>query len=181
MSKDLLLQALRSELYCEKYDTIKWDDYRQVCAGIDDYSPLNPIMKIAQDFLSYYEKVLPYIPPLKWLRSKALEFVIAYIHEEDRQTNYVDIGPVNKSLNMLAVWIDGGGDNKNVSFLRHLPRVDDYLWVAEDGMKMQVHNMQIIITYLRISPCFLLHDYRLTAETNMTTTKCFPTLLNLPC
>lgn len=165
MSKDLLLQALRSELYCEKYETIKWDDYRQVCAGIDDYSPLNPIMKIAQDFLSYYEKVLPYIPPLKWLRSKALEFVIAYIHEEDRQTNYVDIGPVNKSLNMLAVWIDGGGDIKNVSFLRHLPRVDDYLWVAEDGMKMQVLNMQIIIACVRISSCFPLHDYRLQKPT----------------
>jgi squalene/oxidosqualene cyclase-like protein len=140
VSKDPLLQSLRSELYNESYDTIKWDAYRQVCAEIDDYSPLNPIMKIAQDFLSYYEYFLPYMPPLKWLRNKALEFVIAYIHEEDRQTNYIDIGPVNKSLNMLAVWIDGGCDNKNINFLKHLPRIDDYLWVAEDGMKMQGYN-----------------------------------------
>ena len=140
VSKDPLLLSLRSELYNESYDTIKWDDYRQICADIDDYSPLNPIMKIAQDFLSYYEYFLPYIPPLKWLRNKALEFVIAYIHEEDIQTNYIDIGPVNKSLNMLAVWIDGGCDNKNVNFLKHLPRVDDYLWVAEDGMKMSGYN-----------------------------------------
>ena len=27
-----------------------------------------------------------------------------YIHAEDAQTNYIDIGPVNKALNMLAVW-----------------------------------------------------------------------------
>ena len=140
MSKDPLLQALRSELYTQKYDTICWDNYRQVCAEIDDYSPLNPIMKIAQDFLSYYEKALPYIPPLVWLRKKALEFVISYITEEDIQTNYVDIGPVNKPLNMLSVWIDSGCNNKDERFLRHLPRIDDYLWVAEDGMKMQGYN-----------------------------------------
>jgi hypothetical protein len=95
-------------------------------------------MKIAQDFLAIYEKVLPYIPPLVWLRKISLDFVIAYIHEEDIQTNYIDIGPVNKALNLLAVWVASGGDNDNVQFQRHLPRVDDYLWVAEDGMKMQV-------------------------------------------
>lgn len=138
VSKDPLLQALRKELYIENYDTIDWDGHRQVCAEIDNYSPLNPVMKIAQDMLAIYEHYLPSIPPLKYIRNKALDFVISYIHAEDTQTNYVDIGPVNKSLNMLAVWIDGKCDNKNQDFLNHLPRIDDYLWVAEDGMKMQV-------------------------------------------
>jgi cycloartenol synthase len=143
VSKDPLLQALRAELYTQKYDSICWDNYRQVCAEIDDYSPLNPIMKIAQDFLSYYEKALPYIPPLVWLRKKALEFVISYITEEDIQTNYVDIGPVNKPLNMLSVWIDSGCNNKDERFLKHLPRIDDYLWVAEDGMKIQASQYRL--------------------------------------
>ena len=141
-SKDPLLLSLRKELYVQDYDTINWDHHRQVCAVIDDYSPLNPIMKIAQDFLAIYEKILPYVPPLIWLRNWALKYVIAYIHEEDIQTNYVDIGPVNKIMNMLAVWIASGGDNSNIDFQKHLPRVDDYLWVAEDGMKMQVYSPQ---------------------------------------
>ncbi|KAK9795896.1 hypothetical protein WJX73_001565 [Symbiochloris irregularis] len=38
---------------------------------------------------------------------------------------------------MLAVWLeDPSGD----AFKRHLPRLADYLWVAEDGMKMQGYN-----------------------------------------
>jgi hypothetical protein len=140
VEKDETLKSLRKELYTQEYSTIDWDGHRQVCADIDEYSPLNPVMKIAQDFLAVYERVLPYIPPLKWLRNIALGFVIDYIHEEDEQTNYVDIGPVNKALNMLSVWIDAGQNNADARFLKHLPRVDDYLWVAEDGMKMQGYN-----------------------------------------
>ena len=69
-----------------------------------------------------------------------MKFVISYIHAEDKQTNYVDIGPVNKALNMLSVWIDGDMDSSSEAFQRHLPRIDDYLWLAEDGMKMQGYN-----------------------------------------
>ena len=38
-------------------------------------------------------------------------------------------------LNMLACWIE---DPKSEAFKLHIPRVYDYLWLAEDGMKMQV-------------------------------------------
>jgi squalene cyclase len=134
---DAVLKGLREELYIEKYETIDWDKHRQTCAEIDEYSPLNPVMKIAQDLLSYYEYFLPYLLPFKYLREKSLEFVMSYIHAEDKQTNYIDIGPVNKVLNMLAVWIESGGDSKNDKFLKHVARINDYLWVAEDGVKMQ--------------------------------------------
>jgi len=36
---------------------------------------------------------------------------------------------------MLACWIE---DPNSVAFKRHIARVYDYLWIAEDGMKMQV-------------------------------------------
>lgn len=137
---DETLISLRKELYIQPYDSIDWGAHRQVCADIDEYSPLHPVMKLAQDLMSVYEWLLPYIPPLRWFRKISLDFVIKYIHEEDEQTNYIDIGPVNKALNMLSVWIDSGRDNANERFLKHLPRVDDYLWVAEDGMKMQGYN-----------------------------------------
>jgi len=38
-------------------------------------------------------------------------------------------------LNMLACWIE---DPNSEAFKHHIPRVYDYLWLAEDGMKMQV-------------------------------------------
>lgn len=38
---------------------------------------------------------------------------------------------------MLACWIeDPNGDY----FKKHLARIPDYMWVAEDGLKMQVTN-----------------------------------------
>ena len=36
---------------------------------------------------------------------------------------------------MLACWIE---DPNSEAFKLHIPRVYDYLWLAEDGMKMQV-------------------------------------------
>lgn len=140
LSNDPLINDLRKELYVENYDTICWDDFRQSCADIDNYSPLNPVMRFLQDCLSYYEYFLPYVPFLVNMRKQSLEYVMDYIHAEDSQTNFVDIGPVNKALNMLCVYVESGCDSSNENFLRHLARIDDYLWVAEDGMKMQGYN-----------------------------------------
>lgn len=38
---------------------------------------------------------------------------------------------------MLACWLE---DPESIEFKKHLCRVPDYLWVAEDGMKMQGYN-----------------------------------------
>lgn len=38
-------------------------------------------------------------------------------------------------LNMLCCWAE---DPNSEAFKLHLPRIYDYLWLAEDGMKMQV-------------------------------------------
>lgn len=47
-------------------------------------------------------------------------------------------------LCMLACWVE---DPEGDSFKRHLARVADYLWVAEDGMTLQVsiHNNPTLI------------------------------------
>jgi lanosterol synthase len=49
VSSDPLLLALRKELYVQSYEGISWDNYRQTCAEIDEYSPLNPIMKVCEE------------------------------------------------------------------------------------------------------------------------------------
>jgi cycloartenol synthase len=38
-------------------------------------------------------------------------------------------------LNMLCCWVE---DPNSEAYKCHLARINDYLWVAEDGMKMQV-------------------------------------------
>merc|ERR1712137_916965 len=73
-----------------------------------------------------------------WLRDKACKEVMEQIHAEDRNTNYIDIGPVNKTLNMLCVYYDLGPDSEQ--FRAHQERLADYLWMGVDGMKMQGYN-----------------------------------------
>lgn len=40
---------------------------------------------------------------------------------------------------MLACWVE---DPNSKAFMKHLARVHDYLWVAEDGMRMQSFGSQ---------------------------------------
>jgi squalene cyclase len=89
----------------------------------------------------YYERLIKAVPFLASLRAKALAYAMDYIHAEDQQTNYVCIGPVSKAFNMLCVLVEDGGEAKDCdAFQRHATRLADYLWVAEDGMKMAGYN-----------------------------------------
>jgi squalene/oxidosqualene cyclase-like protein len=59
---------------------------------------------------------------------------------EDLQTNFIDIGPVNKVLNMISAYHVAGGDVNHGTVVNHFARVPDYMWVAEDGMKVKGYN-----------------------------------------
>jgi hypothetical protein len=61
-------------------------------------------------------------------------FSIIYVHRVQRSIANVSV----QVLNMLACWIE---DPNSEAFKLHIPRIHDYLWVAEDGMKMQVITM----------------------------------------
>ncbi|PHT51608.1 hypothetical protein CQW23_06070 [Capsicum baccatum] len=74
------------------------------------------------------------------LRNKSLEVTMKHIHYEDENSRYITIGCVNKVLCMLACWVE---DPNGGYFREHLGRVPDYLWVAEDGMKMQSFGNQV--------------------------------------
>lgn len=52
---------------------------------------------------------------------------------------------------MLCCWVE---DPHSEAFKLHLPRVFDYLWIAEDGMKMQVKTKKHypLLDYLYESP-----------------------------
>lgn len=71
------------------------------------------------------------------LRKAALAYTIKHITYEDENTRFIDIGPVNKAVNMLCQWFH---NPDGAEFKKHCARVADYLWVAEDGMKMQGYN-----------------------------------------
>ncbi|KAK4476340.1 hypothetical protein RD792_015489 [Penstemon davidsonii] len=77
--------------------------------------------------------------PFNKLREKALQVTMKHIHYEDENSRYITIGCVEKVLCMLACWVeDPNGDY----FKKHLARIPDYMWLAEDGMKMQSFGSQ---------------------------------------
>lgn len=135
---DPLIRSLREELYTQDYYTISWNSTRGLLAPMDEYSPVPLAMRLLLDLLAIYER--PGFEPLRRLfRVGGLRYCAEYMEAEDVQTNYVDIGPVNKVMNMLSSW-HAGGCQITANVQRHFLRVPDYLWVAEDGMKMQGYN-----------------------------------------
>ncbi|KAJ7962649.1 Terpene cyclase/mutase family member [Quillaja saponaria] len=132
-----VVRSLRKELYSVQYHEIDWNKARNTCAKEDLYYP-HPLV---QDFLwaslHYVYEPIFMCWPAKRLREKALLHVMQHIHYEDENTRYICIGPVNKVLNMLCCWVE---DPNSEAYRLHLPRIFDYLWIAEDGMKMQGYN-----------------------------------------
>lgn len=129
---DLIL-SLRKEIYNEDFSTINWAKQRnQVCAK-DCYTIQSPVLKWMNLFTNGYEKIRP-----QWLRTKANDYLLKYINAEDAQTEYLDIGPVSKAINSICIWHADG--KESTQFKKHVARWYDYLWVAEDGMKMSGYN-----------------------------------------
>lgn len=94
---DPVIAQLRRELYVEEYDKIPWIKTRHWIAPMDNYSPIPWTMAMLQNILAYcYENWKPVQPLKEWVRAYGVKFCREYMHAEDLQTNYIDIGPVNK-------------------------------------------------------------------------------------
>ncbi|KAK4716676.1 hypothetical protein R3W88_015014 [Solanum pinnatisectum] len=129
--------SLRRELYTIPYHHIDWDLARNQCAKEDLYYPHPLVQDILWEGLHKIGEPLLMQWPLSKLRKKALNTVMEHIHYEDENTNYICIGPVNKVLNMLCCRVE---DPDSQAVKLHLSRIKDYLWLAEDGMKMKGYN-----------------------------------------
>eukprot|EP01096_Ripella_sp_DP13-Kostka_P007824 TRINITY_DN2887_c0_g1_i1.p1 TRINITY_DN2887_c0_g1~~TRINITY_DN2887_c0_g1_i1.p1 ORF type:complete len:720 (+),score=260.70 TRINITY_DN2887_c0_g1_i1:33-2162(+) len=127
-----LILELRKEMFVQDYDAIVWDSMRNHVSPLDMYTPHSALVNTVHWTLLWYEKYHS-----SWLRQKALKEAMEQIHAEDENTKYICIGPVNKVINMLCVWFDEGESDR---FKKHVERIPDYLWLAEDGMKMQGYN-----------------------------------------
>ncbi|KAJ4833618.1 hypothetical protein Tsubulata_050985 [Turnera subulata] len=136
-----LVLKLREELYTQPYNTINWKNTRHMCAPEDIYYPHSLIQDLMWDSLYIAtEPLLNRWPLNKLIRKKALEVTMKHIHYEDENSRYITMGCVEKALCMLACWVE---DPDGEYFKKHLARVPDYLWVAEDGMKVQGFGSQL--------------------------------------
>ncbi|KAK3427918.1 hypothetical protein EUGRSUZ_F04043 [Eucalyptus grandis] len=126
-----VILLLREELHTQPYDMICWRKVRHLCA--------KAMQDLIWDSLYIFTEPLLNRWPFNKLRGKALQVTIKHIHYEDENSRYITIGCVEKVLCMLACWVE---DPDSDYFKKHLARIPDYLWVAEDGMKMQSFGSQ---------------------------------------
>lgn len=133
MPENELIKEIRSEIYTTPYGDVNWKKARNQCCEIDKKYPKSTLYKMLYGALNVYEQ-----RPIRSFRKKANRFMLSYIEAEDEQTNHINIGPVNKVINSIAIWHAYGKDSE--LFKKHVERWYDYLWVAEDGMKANGYN-----------------------------------------
>ncbi len=128
-----LILSLREEIYDEDFASINWPEQRNAVCEKDNYTRLSPVLKWMNFFTNSYEKF-----KWSWLRKKSTDYILKYLNAEDEQTGYLNIGPVSKAINSICIWHAYGKGSQQ--FKKHVARWYDYLWVAEDGMKMSGYN-----------------------------------------
>jgi squalene/oxidosqualene cyclase-like protein len=127
-----LIQAIRAEIYDQPYERIDWAAARDRVAATDSYVPRSGVSHVVHRALLAYER-----RALGFLRKRALAFVLDHIRQEDENTGHICIGPVSKLFHLL-VWHAASPGGAEVA--AHRERLWDYLYQADDGLKMQGYN-----------------------------------------
>uniref|UniRef100_A0A5B7BE97 Terpene cyclase/mutase family member n=1 Tax=Davidia involucrata TaxID=16924 RepID=A0A5B7BE97_DAVIN len=135
-----LIKSLRQELYIEPYHQIDWNKARNTCAKEDLYYPHPLVQDMVWGFLHHVAEPVLMQWPFSMLREKALKIAINHVHYEDENSRYLCIGCVEKVLCLIACWVE---DPNSEAYMRHLARIPDYFWLAEDGLKMQSFGCQM--------------------------------------
>ncbi|XP_057520604.1 lupeol synthase-like isoform X2 [Amaranthus tricolor] len=159
-----LIQSLRTELYTQSYHHIDWNKARNTCAKEDLYYP-HPLMQdMVWGFLHHFAEPVLNRWPFSKLREKAMKLAMEHVHYEDINSRYLCIGCVEKVLCLIACWVE---DPNSEAYKKHLARIPDYLWLAEDGMKMQSFGCQMwdaAFAAQAISSSGLIHEYATTLK-----------------
>ncbi|KAK2965253.1 hypothetical protein RJ640_015751, partial [Escallonia rubra] len=136
---DLVLE-LRQEIYPIPYEEINWNKQRHNCCKDDLYYPHTKIQDLLWDAINYFGEPIVSRWPFNKLREKAIQKAVELMRYGAKESRYITMGCVEKSLQMMCWWAENPNGDE---FKHHLARVPDYLWLAEDGMKMQSFGSQV--------------------------------------
>lgn len=130
---DDFTDSLKEELYTKPYEEIDWTKQRNNIHPGDVYSPHTKLIDAINAVLYTYESCT--IPPL---RKAGLRRAYQLIKAQDENSAYQTIGPVSKTMHMLACYYEEGPDSP--AFKTHIDKLQDFLWVGKEGMRMNGTN-----------------------------------------
>ncbi|KAF4977286.1 hypothetical protein FZEAL_6174 [Fusarium zealandicum] len=128
-------RALKDELFTQPHAEINWASHRNSITDIDNYYPKSWLLNVANWFLAKVWN--PYLRP-NALKEKAEAWVSLQVDMEDANTDYADLAPVNAPMNTLVCYARDGPDAYSVK--RHLERLEEFLWVKDEGMLVNGTN-----------------------------------------
>ncbi|KAJ7747290.1 terpene synthase [Mycena metata] len=123
-----LTLALRKEMYATPYNSIDWPAQCNNIAEGDIYAPHSRLLDVMNLFMRGTVEACPF-PPLQRL---AIDHVYDLICMEDDNTNFQDLAPVSKMMNMICRMHGDGRDSEAVA--RHAAARADVMWLTRDGM-----------------------------------------------
>lgn len=135
MPETPLVRQLRDELFTQPYSSIDFAAHRNSISHRDNYHPKTALLRAINWILVHIW--IPYIRPASLVK-RAEDWTYALIEHEDENTDYGDLAPVSSPMNLLACYIHNGPDSYSVR--RHRDRLQDFLWVKNEGMLVNGTN-----------------------------------------
>ncbi|KAL4788443.1 terpenoid cyclases/protein prenyltransferase alpha-alpha toroid [Aspergillus varians] len=130
-----LTKQLRQELYTQPYDSINFASHRNSIHKADNYYPKTWLLKSLNSLIvNVWNPFLRFSSIVK----RAEDWTWELIRMEDENTDYAGLGPVNNPMNMVACYVHDGPDSYSVR--RHRERLNDYMWMKDEGMLMNGTN-----------------------------------------
>ncbi|KAL1834017.1 dammarenediol II synthase-like [Daucus carota subsp. sativus] len=136
---DLVLE-LRQEIHPIPYEDIDWNKQRHNCCKQDLYYPHSFVQDLLWDGLHYLGEPIINRWPFNKIRKRGLNRAVELMRYGAEESRYITLGCIEKSLQMMCWWAESPNGDE---FKHHLARVPDYLWLAEDGMKVQSFGSQL--------------------------------------
>ncbi|GAB7360754.1 hypothetical protein MBLNU230_g0628t1 [Neophaeotheca triangularis] len=132
---DSVVRELREEVFVQPYQGIRWADHRNDISDRDNYHPKTWVLNLINFLL-----VWVWIPFFRGtgLVCKAESFVWHLIQNEDENSDYADLAPVNAPMNTLCCYIATGAGSPSV--MKHRETLQDFLWMGDEGMNMNGTN-----------------------------------------
>ncbi|KAL6876157.1 lanosterol synthase [Trichoderma longibrachiatum] len=124
-----ITRELKQELFVQPHAEINWASHRNSISPIDNYHPKSWLLNSVNWVL-----VNVYNPYLRFnfIKERGERWVSELVDMEDANTEYACLAPVNAPLNTLVCYIRDGPDAYTTK--RHIERLDEYLWVKDEGM-----------------------------------------------
>lgn len=126
-----LLKELREELYPPEnlFHTLKFNWNRDNVAPTDLKQPHTRFLKVLNTFLSAWEN---YVRP-SWVQDLGNRRVYELMKQEDENTDYNCLAPVNKAFHMVCIYAAEGPESARLKL--HRERIGDYFWMDAQGMR----------------------------------------------